>query len=93
MHSLRHSPCGKSGPPGHGIWTCHSDLPGVKLARPVSTGPGRDCQERLAAEYGNDDALGQWMSVNDPRLQRMSAAAADPSAADADAEDDLEDDL
>ena len=66
---------------------------GVELARPVSTGQRAEiAAERLAAEYGDDDALGQWIA-NDPRLQRMSAAAADPSAADADTEDDLEDDL
>ena len=66
---------------------------GVTLARPVS--PARRAEvarERLAVERGDDDALSRWIA-NDPRLQRMSAAAADAAAADADTEDDFEDDL
>ena len=66
---------------------------GVTLARPVS--PARRAEvarERLAAERGDDDALSRWIA-NDPRLQRMSAAAADADTADADTEDDLEGDL
>jgi len=67
---------------------------GVTLARPVS--PARRAEvarERLAAERDDDDALGRWIAT-DPRLQRMSATAADAATeTDVEDEDEEEDDL
>ena len=49
---------------------------GVELARSVSPGQRAEiAAERLAAEHGDDDALGRWIA-NDDRLQRMSASEA-----------------
>ena len=60
---------------------------GVELARPVSTARREEiARERLAAEHGDDDALGRWIA-NDDRLQRMSASEAGMAAAE-DPEDD-----
>jgi hypothetical protein len=49
---------------------------GVELARPVSPARREEiARERLAAEHGEDDALGRWIA-NDDRLQRMAASGA-----------------